>query len=113
MLARVAATLVAAHLAGQVTNAFRTRADQAALAGAPEGFPVAKSSSGHEAGLAVDLNSRASNFCAIVSAMENAGFSWGGAWPGAPDRVHFYIGPVRPSSAQIAPVQDYSDDCLQ
>jgi hypothetical protein len=67
---------------------------------APRRIPGSGSLSLHAWGLAIDVNaSRNPQFGAsrqdprLVRAMEDAGFTWGGRWPTAPDPMHFELHP--------------------
>ena len=70
---------------------------------APRRIPSSGSLSLHAWGVAVDLNARANpplrasaQDPRLVRAMEEAGLTWGGRWPTAPDPMHFELHVVRP-----------------
>src|SRR3712207_3383582 len=65
---------------------------------APRRIPGSGSLSLHAWGLAVDINASDNPQGAeptmdprIVAAFEDAGFTWGGRWPTAPDGMHFEL----------------------
>jgi hypothetical protein len=65
---------------------------------APRRIPASGSLSLHAWGLAIDINAAANPQFAdsrqdrrLVRAMEEAGFTWGGRWPTAPDPMHFEL----------------------
>jgi len=65
---------------------------------APRRIPASGSLSLHAWGLAIDINAAANPQFAdsrqdrrLVRAMEDAGFTWGGRWPTAPDPMHFEL----------------------
>ena len=65
---------------------------------APRRIPASGSLSLHSWGLAVDINAsenpqgqKPTMDRRVVRAFENAGFTWGGRWPTAPDGMHFEL----------------------
>jgi hypothetical protein len=71
---------------------------------APRRIPSSGSLSLHAWGLAIDLNAAANPALGasrqdprLVRVMEEAGFTWGGRWPTAPDPMHFELHAVPPS----------------
>ena len=69
---------------------------------APRRIPSSGSLSLHAWGVAIDLNARANPPLGasrqdprLVRAMEEAGLTWGGRWPTAPDPMHFELHAVR------------------
>ena len=65
---------------------------------APRRIPASGSLSLHSWGLAVDINASRNPFGEqptmdrrVVGAFEDAGFTWGGRWPTAPDGMHFEL----------------------
>lgn len=70
---------------------------------APRRIPSSGSLSLHAWGLAIDLNARVNPPLGasdqdprLVRAMEEAGLTWGGRWPTAPDPMHFELHAVQP-----------------
>ena len=79
-----------------ITSGYRSPDQQAALRNSNSPLVVTPARvSWHQAGAAVDFgpNSNAGTFDAIVSAMANAGFVWGGGFR-TPDRPHFQSQPA-------------------
>jgi hypothetical protein len=84
-----------------ITSGYRSAAEQLQLLQAGGPYPVARVS-WHQAGLAVDLNSKAGNFSAIVDALTGQGLTWGATFS-TPDRVHFQLpqAGAHPSQAMV------------
>jgi len=71
-----------------ITSGFRTARDQRRMQQGASGPNPAAAVSWHQVGLAVDLNSRESNFGTIRNAMTAEGLTWGGTFRRT-DPVHF------------------------
>ena len=76
---------------------------------APRRIPPSGSLSRHAWGLAVDINasrnpqgSRPRQDRRVVRAFEDAGFTWGGRWPTAPDGMHFELHGDDPATSTSA-----------
>ena len=96
-------SLNAQGIVPMITSGFRNASDQLRMIQGGSGLNPAAHVSWHEVGMAVDLNSRVSNFSDIENAMAAQGLVWGGTFHTKPDIVHFQIpaAGTRPSAALV------------
>ena len=105
MLSNALANLNQQGITPVITSSFRSPGQQAALGSSNSPFVITPAPvSWHEVGAAVDFgpNSNAGNFDAIVTALTQAGFVWGGNFQ-TPDPPHFQSQPAgtSPTLAQV------------
>lgn len=103
LVRKAAETLNRKGIRLDISNGFRTAADQLRMRKGGSGRNPAARYSDHQLGNAIDLNgTMLSTFPAIVQAFKKAGARWGGDYRAWKDRPHFYIRPVTANGLNTA-----------
>ena len=86
-----------------ISNGFRTAADQLAMTQGGSGKNPAARHSDHQLGNGIDINGTGlPSFPKIVQAFMQAGAKWGGNYRGKKGPPHFYIRPVQANAVNTA-----------
>jgi len=100
---KAADTLNKQGLRLNVSEGFRTAADQWRMRHGGSGTNPAAEYSDHQLGNGIDINgTKLSSFPLVVQAFKQAGAKWGDDYRGKKDHPHFYIRPVRANALNTA-----------